>query len=689
MGAVQGIMESDEEGDFRRRDKFYAERHQDRYQDNDNTQYKQESRNFWKYQRPGPSHGYRGHPRGYDYPPPDIDWQHGQRGHAMPPPSKRMRGSIESDEHEGFRSQRQLQSADKKLERAICSKSVNDGFQPLKMTFKAFLSTQDDSITDEEAAQKYGEYKMEFRRQQLNEFFSCHKESEWFRIKYHPEESKKRKDLISSGLKKRMEAYQTLTKDGFINNTSLSIENDQDLIKLLDRAVILFEGGTQTDLELLDDVEPEKSKNETDAEVKEKELNLDNPDQKCLHKTTSVFLKSLPANITSSELETVCKRYPGFLRICISDPDPAKKWTRRGWVTFARETKIKEICFNLNNVRIRGCELSPVVNKDLSKRIREVPAFCNDIKIARNDVKLAAKIISNLDAKAGFYMTSANPILATVQDYLIEEVSAEEDELLGLNNKQEKGSETEEKKEMIQENSNLLEVLDKLILYLRIVHSVDYYNCLQYPFEDEMPNRCGIFHVRSQIKENTVANSEIEDHNKNMEKKLKALLDIRSDLSDEEANKLGLKTEADEVEKFISSNCQEVAKDKWLCPLSGKKFKGPEFIRKHIFNKYSENVDVVKQETLFFNNYLKDPTRPELPENPQKKTTVPNPKPAPRRYEEQVEPVDFPHPNRNRKRSIHERLGRGGIRATHLGTDPRDIVDYSDIDLGGGSDLFS
>jgi hypothetical protein len=45
---------------------------------------------------------------------------------------------------------------------------------------------QDDSITDEEALAKYGEYKMEFRRQQLNEFFVSHKEEEWFRLRYHP-----------------------------------------------------------------------------------------------------------------------------------------------------------------------------------------------------------------------------------------------------------------------------------------------------------------------------------------------------------------------------------------------------------------------------------------------------------------------------------------------------------------------
>ena len=40
---------------------------------------------------------------------------------------------------------------------------------------QAFLGTQDDAITDEEAAVKYNEYKLEFRRQQLNEFFVSHR----------------------------------------------------------------------------------------------------------------------------------------------------------------------------------------------------------------------------------------------------------------------------------------------------------------------------------------------------------------------------------------------------------------------------------------------------------------------------------------------------------------------------------
>merc|ERR1712073_234601 len=53
-----------------------------------------------------------------------------------------------------------------------------EGFQPAMMSFKSFLQTQDDQISDEEAIKKYADYKLEFKRQQLNEFFVSHKDEE-------------------------------------------------------------------------------------------------------------------------------------------------------------------------------------------------------------------------------------------------------------------------------------------------------------------------------------------------------------------------------------------------------------------------------------------------------------------------------------------------------------------------------
>lgn len=51
--------------------------------------------------------------------------------------------------------------------------------QPPMLTLKQFLASQDDSISDSDAITKYNEYKLEFKRQQLNEFFVAHKDEEW------------------------------------------------------------------------------------------------------------------------------------------------------------------------------------------------------------------------------------------------------------------------------------------------------------------------------------------------------------------------------------------------------------------------------------------------------------------------------------------------------------------------------
>lgn len=86
-------------------------------------------------------------------------------------------------------------------------------------------------------------------------------------------------------------------------------------------------------------------------------------------------------------------------------------------------------------------------------------------------------------------MESKNPVLYKITEHLIEEASTEEEELLGL-------EATAEPSAVEQADPELMRVLDRLVLYLRIVHSVDYYNHCEYPYEDEMPNRCGIMHAR-------------------------------------------------------------------------------------------------------------------------------------------------------------------------------------------------
>ncbi|XP_042564506.1 serrate RNA effector molecule homolog isoform X2 [Clupea harengus] len=675
---------------------------------------------------------------------------------------------------------------------------------PVMKNFREFLLSLDESVDEMEAVKRYNEYKIDFRRQQMQDFFLAHKDEEWFRSKYHPDEAGRRKAEAHGALENRLSVYSYLMDNGWFDNVSLDIERAQPIIKILDAAVIKMEGGTENDLRILEmpseeeererlssggseppkreepraadadrkppaekdgkekpegvadaekDAEPndnnaaagekaekeppvedppepkrvpepkrssrkrkrtlsgdsedegsasesesdsdsdsnsqtsdkqpekeegeekeddeddddeeegeadtkereevekkkqkekekkeererkeerekEKEKEKEEKEKKQQQQPKDDlpPSPRSLHKTCSLFMRNIAPSISKAEIIALCRRYPGFMRVCLSEPQPERRFFRRCWVTFDRSVNIKETCWNLQNIRLRDCELAPGVNRDLARRVRNVNGITQHKQVLRNDIKMAAKLIHALDEREHLWnpksrgdgpsieLVAQNPILKNITDYLIEEVSAEEEELLGSMggvDSEEGAKEGNPSEVTVERDEKLVKVLDRLLLYLRVVHSIDYYNSCEYPSEDEMPNRCGIIHVRGPIPPNRITHREVGDWQKTFEEKLSPLFSVKETLSDDEAGKMGRKDPEQEVEKFVSANTQELGKDKWLCPLSGKKFKGPEFVRKHILNKHGDKIEEVKKEVEFFNNFLMDAKRPSLPE---------------------------------------------------------------------------
>jgi hypothetical protein len=62
-----------------------------------------------------------------------------------------------------------------------CSRESSDGTtQPPLLSFKNYLLDQDDNIDQEEAVKRYNDYKNDFRKTQIAEFFTAHKDEEWF-----------------------------------------------------------------------------------------------------------------------------------------------------------------------------------------------------------------------------------------------------------------------------------------------------------------------------------------------------------------------------------------------------------------------------------------------------------------------------------------------------------------------------
>ncbi|CAF0708312.1 unnamed protein product [Brachionus calyciflorus] len=491
--------------------------------------------------------------------------------------------------------------------------------QPRMMTFREFLRTlSEDEIknqTESYRLDKYNKYKEDFRAEQTQEFFDKHKNEDWFRLRYHPEDSYKRKLELKESIKNRLKIFnEMLLKYG--QNISLEISNEQakmNLSKFLDACMIRLEGGLDdSDLEILEKIYTEKC---TDAKIPQK--------------TQSIFFKHLPVYVTRHDLEKIGSKLEGYKRASISEPAPERGFQRRGWMTYNSQIDIKDTCAKLNGVRVNETSkfvLNATINRDLDQRVKLISGLSNHYKIVRQDLRTLIKVVGNMDKKWSLYEeeTDENSLIQEAMGYLNEiEIDIKE---------------TKDANEIIpmEKDNKATELLDKLILYLRIVHSIDYYNASEYQQEDYMPYRCGVLHARasSEVKSDgqtvhvvngslinvydpaSIKMTQINEWLRLFENHIRSYSEYRDQVDLDLAKKLGLKDYQSEMEKFIRKNCQKVDKDVWLCPLSGKKFKGPDYVRKHIETKHEDKLNELKIEVEYFNKFVLDPKRPYLPEHP-------------------------------------------------------------------------
>ena len=70
-------------------------------------------------------------------------------------------------------------------------------------------------------------------------------------MKYHPEDSSKRKDECKASLEKRIEVFMKFMEESRFKGISIDGDQSDTLVKLLDSAVIFLEGGTEFDIQVL------------------------------------------------------------------------------------------------------------------------------------------------------------------------------------------------------------------------------------------------------------------------------------------------------------------------------------------------------------------------------------------------------------------------------------------------------
>ena len=266
----------------------------------------------------------------------------------------------------------------------------------------------------------------------------------------------------------------------------------------------------------------------------------------------------------------------------------------------------------------------------------------------------------------------------------------------------------EEEEKAGESNLELMEWLDLMLIYLRVVHSVDWYTGAVYK-EDRMPNRLGILHVRPMKLCDEAVERQIKAYLEDTQQRIELLIQEKHTLSEEEVMRLSGKTEEEELEKFFKESVEELSKDKWLCKLSSKKFRSFEFVKKHIVNKFPGKVRQVRMGLEFLKNFLADPDRPTLPEllmpGSGKKSTEEKDDEGLANHDEEVAksklPTHFPLPVPATSLPPMPREGRKGFHARgfylepqplpeevkmrlvqgdRVTDDPREAIDYGDID---------
>jgi len=134
---------------------------------------------------------------------------------------------------------------------------------PMIMSFKEFVMKQEDAIDEVESVTRFKGYKVEFKKTQINDFFVLHKEEEWFKDKYHPVDEPKRTKEVNKSIRSRLKVYLDLMEQGHLDNVSLDVGQQEQMLKLLDKVVIKLEGGTDDEVKELDEGDNAASESES------------------------------------------------------------------------------------------------------------------------------------------------------------------------------------------------------------------------------------------------------------------------------------------------------------------------------------------------------------------------------------------------------------------------------------------
>lgn len=159
--------------------------------------------------------------------------------------------------------------------------------------------------------------------------------------------------------------------------------------------------------------------------------------------------------------------------------------------------------------------------------------------------------------------------------------------------------------------------LDRLLWYLRIVHSFDYYNKCTYKQEDELTLKMGVVHVRDDpsLLPQTVDLNAIDGYIQKTSLEFEEFGQMQKYVTKDE-ERYNYKSYGKVITDELTSYTQKIQKPKssdmeevYKCRHCVRQYQKLSDIGRHFVSKHKWAIDTIEVETDFFNAYLFDSTK--------------------------------------------------------------------------------
>ncbi|KAI7863340.1 hypothetical protein BDF14DRAFT_1734290 [Spinellus fusiger] len=472
-------------------------------------------------------------------------------------------------------------------------------------------------FTEEELHSRYLSYKQTYATRQLTEFFKSNKDKIWFLEKYHPvhslaheQDTKKRRrhdyDVFMAGLERG--EYDDVNYDGHP-------DQQEDRQKM------------------------EEGEGEGEEEYENK-----------------LVIKTVPPTIPREKIIEMCSKVDGFEYLALSEPNISKKFHRVGWIQFSAGTDMEQAHTHLDGQKIDDFVFHVAMNKK-NQTVPRIPRFTFDISNSfsrlKKDFEQAQALARKLEESLGEKMHGLEAVLKRAKAV-----------------KERTGMKLDHTGEEEMEKRNLKKELDLVIAYLRHVHMYCYYCALECNSREELSRKCVEPHYRripiesnAKYSKNDKANYWLQNLDHRIELKLYTPKDGKLE-------SLGGKVIENELSAFVKTQVHKEHEAKYKCKVGdcSKAFKGYDFVEKHIFSKHPEEVERIREDVTYYNNYVLDPNHV-LP--------VMNPAPG-----QPPNLISMPAATGTQWKQIP----RIGMDIDSLPRDPRQVKSYVDLDAPAEGD---